>query len=218
MVKYIKFDEHSGGFDMKNKRKKLVLIIICCIASALTILGGIILFTGDNKQDFPEDILPDFSFYPPNYDIDILEDPEYLSLNRDISYIKGAVTVTVKPDEYSSTDIMLQFLSEYINTLINGDYEGYPMFFSDEYKEKNSLPEKFTMQRIHNILIEKISEEKSKAGNTLYVYMLDYQISLNNGTLRRDMDSDSSRPQFLVIKEENGEYKIDNIITYYNQE
>ena len=202
---------------MKKKRKKLIILIVLASIILLSIVGALLLFLPQNKEEFPEPILPDLYFYTPDYEIDILSDPEYLELNRDISYKRGAVTTTVSPESYASTDVVLAFIAEYVNTMINGDYNAYPLFFTDEYKAKNDLPEKFTMQRIYNITVEMISEERNDEGENQYIYMLDYYICKNDGTLRRDMDSDSSRPQYLVITGSTDNFKIDNIITYFNQ-
>ncbi|MEE0969712.1 MAG: hypothetical protein U0M06_10105 [Clostridia bacterium] len=164
----------------------------------------------------PEDVeLPSDCFYTPDYETDIRNDPEYLALNRTLSYRNGAVTVTVIPDEYSYIDEVLPFIADYIDTMINGDFSSYPQFFSEEYKKSNIIPQKFTMQRIYNITVEKISEEYNEKGSIQYIYMLDYMIKRNDGTLRRDIDSDSSRPQYLVIRKTDSYYIIDSIITYY---
>ena len=74
--------------------------------------------------------------------------------------------------------------------------------------------EKFTMQRIYNVTIEKISEGRGENGDPQLVYMLDFMINKNNGSLRNDMDSDSSKPWYLSIVNVDGNYLIDNIITY----
>ena len=65
------------------------------------------------------------------------------------------------------------------------------------------------MQRLYDIKIEKISSEAPN-----YIYMLEYKIHKNDGTFRRDIDSDAARPQYLVILEKNDVFLIDEIITY----
>ncbi len=198
------------------KRSRSIFIIISAVA-LLVVVGGILLFwylTYDSNSD---DIKPALFFYEADYSTDILSDPEYLKLNRAISYKNGAVMISVEPENYAETDKLLDFLAEFLNTAINGDYKSYPKYFTEEYKSKNDIPEKFTMQRIYNITIEKISESAEEyKGRTInqYVYMLDYMIKRNDGTLRKDIESDASIPQYLVIKEIDGELLIDNILTY----
>lgn len=197
------------------KKIHKIRIIIISLSILLIAIGIFLIFNG-SKEDMPEDVeLPSDCFYTPDYETDIRNDPEYLALNRTLSYRNGAVTVTVIPDEYSYIDEVLPFIADYIDTMINGDFSSYPQFFSEEYKKSNIIPQKFTMQRIYNITVEKISEEYNEKGSIQYIYMLDYMIKRNDGTLRRDIDSDSSRPQYLVIRKTDSYYIIDSIITYY---
>ncbi len=192
-------------------RKKLIIIITAVILPII-LIGGLLIFDKAEKEE--TNINYNFNFYEKNYDENILEDEEYRGLNRIISYKNGAVTISVLPEEYASIDPVLEFLSEFVNLMINGKYEEYPSYFSNNYKQKNYLPEKFTMQRIYNVTIEKISEGMAHDGKAQLVYMLDFMINKNNGSLRDDIDSDSSKPWYLTIIEENGKYLIDNILTY----
>ena len=202
---------------MHNNRKRLIIITFAICA--VLILGGALWLLEflEDRNSITNSKLPELNFYSPDYEVNILDDTEYLELNRIISYRNGPLTITVSPEDYLATDPVLAFLADMIDTMINGNYSEYPNYFSEKYKSENTLPEKFTMQRLYNITVERISEEKDEDGNTLLVYMMDYMISKNDGTLRRDMDSDASRPWYLVIKNENGEYKIYNILTYSNR-
>ena len=76
-------------------RKKLVISIIFLtfLAFSLIVLLNIL---SDNDKNTSSDItLPDEMFYEPDFDADILSDPEYLELNRAISYTNGAITYTI---------------------------------------------------------------------------------------------------------------------------
>ena len=157
-----------------------------------------------------------FSFYEPDYKTDILSDPEYLSLNRIVSYKNGPVMTTVLPQDYEKTDKILSFLVSYLDAAIKGDYSNYSDFFTEEYISENGIPEKFTMQRIYNITVEKLNEaSQNENGQTSnqFVYSLSYMIARNDGTFRSDMESDALKPQYLVIKEISGEFYIDKILT-----
>ena len=198
-----------------SKRRKKLLIMLIGLGLFLLFVIGVLIFDmlGENDSDDFEK-LPEFDLYTPDYDINILQDPEYTELNRLVSYKNGAVTVTVAPEEYPATDPVLAFIAELTDTMIGGRYSEYPSFFSESYILENELPESFTMQRIYDITVERIGEEQGSSGENLLIYMLDYKISKNDGTLRRDIGSDSSKPWYLAIVSENGEYKIDNILTY----
>ncbi len=157
-----------------------------------------------------------FSFYEPDYKTDILSDPEYLSLNRIVSYKNGPVMTTVLPQDYEKTDKILSFLASYLDAAIKGDYSNYSDFFTEEYISENGIPEKFTMQRIYNITVEKLNEAGQNANgqtSNQFVYSLSYMIARNDGTFRSDMESDALKPQYLVIKEISGEFYIDKILT-----
>ncbi len=194
-------------------RKKLIIILSGIILPLILIPTLLILDKAENKENASK-AEHNFDFYSVDYNENIFEDEDYLSLNHIISYKNGPVTISVLPEEYAAIDPVLSFLAELIDIMKNGDCEAYQTFFSENYKEKNSSPEKFTMQRIYNVTIEKISEGRGDNGESQLVYMLDFMISKNNGSLRNDMDSDSSKPWYLTIISENGQYKIDNILTY----
>ncbi len=196
-----------------NTRKKLLIIIISALALIAVLMAVISILSDKEKNGTEADVaLPDEYFYTPDYTIDIQNDPEYLELNRIISYKNGAVTISVTPEKYSETDPVLNFISSYLQVLVCGEYEKYSEYFTEKYKQNNTLPEKFTMQRIHNISVEKISETTNDSGEVLYVYMLDYMIDKNNGTFRRDIDSSSSRPLYYVLLKSGDSFIIDEII------
>ena len=193
-------------------QKKLIIILSGIILPLILIPSLFILEKAESEEkNIKTDY--DFVFYSADYDENIFEDEEYLTLNHIISYKNGPITISVLPEEYVSIDPVLNFLSELVNVMKNGDYEAYSAYFSDDFKAKISLPEKFTMQRIYNVTIEKLSEGRGEDGETQLVYMLDFMISKNNGSLRNDIDSDSSKPWYLTITVENGKYLIDNILT-----
>ena len=46
---------------------------------------------------------------------------------------------------------------------------------------------------------------------TEYVLIVEYKIHENNGSFRKDIESDASRPQYFVINNSTGEFKVMNI-------
>lgn len=198
-----------------NKNSKRIRIIALVLSAFVFLFGIFLIFDYmEGKKGIVQDEVYFSNFYEPNFSSNIFDDTEYLGLNRIISYKNGATTITVAPENYLSTDPILDFLCKFTDTIINGDYENYPKYFSKEYLAQNDIPEKFTMQRLYNITVEKISEDKHISGDSQHIYMLDYMINKNDGTFRRDMDSDASKPWYLTIITEDGTYKIDRIITY----
>ncbi len=98
------------------------------------------------------------------------------------------------------------------------DPEGY----SDEQLLTLGTEESFTMQKVYDAVITDYgsSQQTDSSGNTFdaYYYRLAYKIRHNNGTLRTDMDSDSYRPQDIVIRlNADGEYEIISVTTYFTE-
>ena len=158
----------------------------------------------------------DFIFHEIDFDTDILLDPEYLALDRSVSLKLGNQTVTID-DGYRSENGTIEFMMEYLNCIIGGDYNSYKNFFSQLYFETENVPEIFTMQRVYETTIEIIGETavtKSNKNYTEYRLSLDYKINRNDGTLRNDMGSDCFRTQYFLITNREGSLKIDTIKTF----
>ncbi len=169
------------------------------------------------KADRTEDFGHNYAFFNENYEENIFEDEAYLALNHSVLYKKGAVTTSLDLSRKQEFDAPLIFLLDYIDTVKNGRYQEYDKFFSALYFTVSINSEKFTMQRIYDVLIENIGEEKKENGTNIYteyVYSLEYKIMQNNGTFRDDIGSDSVRTQYFLITDREGELLIDNIITY----
>ena len=197
-------------------RKKLIIII--AILAVFCVFSAILLFNeNESDNNFYAETLPEEFFFEPDYGADIMSEQEYISLNRIISYKNGAVTYTGLPENYESTDKILAFIANFVDTIINGDAKKHSDFFSEKYEKECDLPERFTMQRLHNIKVEKISEGTVTEDGVLrnqYIYSLEYMIFKNDGTYRRDIDINSTKAQYLVITEREGALQIDGIITY----
>jgi hypothetical protein len=102
--------------------------------------------------------------------------------------------------------------------MINGDVNSYNECYSDLYYEKEKPKEKFTMQKIYDVVIKKMSEESvtdTDGKYTKYVFSLNYKILNNNGTLRNDF-LNGTRTQYIYITNREGELKIDGITVLKN--
>lgn len=121
----------------------------------------------------------------------------------------------------------------------SGDADAYNSCFGDDYfaavgkdiltangKEPSKLGKEelisagqkksFTAQKVYDAVITNMgSSKKTDSGKDFiaYYFRLEYKIRHNNGTLRTDMDSDSVRPQDIVITDDNpdGELKIRSV-------
>ena len=161
----------------------------------------------------------DILFAPADYETDIFEDENYLSMNRRIKYIEGAQSTEVALDEDGSYyGAGLVFFQNYFNCVINGDYETYQTFISDDYDEKNAypIPEKFTMQKIHSISVEHRSDADTivSSNEVRRYYVVKYQIYQNNGTFRDDIRPTDILPLLFELTTIGEETKITKIVKF----
>ena len=159
-------------------------------------------------------------FAPADYEENIFEDQEYLALIEKgfIDYTDYATNITLGIDYASAIDHGedVQFMVDYIYAIIAGDAEEYNNFFSDEYYKKNEPKEKFTMQKLYEVNISKVSvtQKSDKSGNTYneYQYIVKYKILDNNGTFRNDFNS-GTKEQYIFFTNKTGDFLIDRIST-----
>ena len=81
------------------------------------------------------------------------------------------------------------------------------------YLKENQIPD-FTQQMIYESHIYYYSTEAQKDGSKLVTYRLEYKIYQNNGTYRRDVGSDSPKPEYLVlwVSPDESDIKIERIV------
>jgi hypothetical protein len=105
-----------------------------------------------------------------------------------------------------------------IRAVINGDADAYNALFSSNYYKNHDPEPPFTMQRLYDIKLTKVSEtlvagEKGKY--TQYEFEVEYKIRLNDGTYRTDIGHDESKKQYFVLSDSvTGEVLIDQILEY----
>ena len=196
-----------------EKRSIVIFLTIGLVIFVLTFFAIYLLGNERTNNRVPK---YDFIFHEIDFDTDILLDPEYLALDRSVSLKLGNQTVTID-DGYRSENGTIEFMIEYLNCIIGGDYNSYKNFFSQLYFETENVPEIFTMQRVYETTIEIIGETavtESNKNYTEYRLSLDYKINRNDGTLRNDMGSDCFRTQYFLITNREGSLKIDTIKTF----
>ena len=203
----------------KNSKKKLA-IAISCVVVAIVLLAVIVevIEYFDAKKSY--ELFEDFDFYPADYNENIFEDEEYMELisGEYIKFCDSATNVTVginteNTEGYSNE---LLFMLGYVDDIINGDHESYNARFSDIYYDNHKPLERFTMQKVHDVLItqkttEKVTDKKTGINYTKYLFVLEYKIYKNNGTFRRDIFGDGFRKQYIIFTDRNGELLIDSI-------
>ena len=201
----------------KSRLKKKIIIVIIAVLALMAFMFisifvlDIVLDKIRNKEEENN-----FNFYEADYSENIFEDAEYLSLieNGYISYCDADnVTLGIDESDAETYGKDVAFMVSYIKHMINGDVDKYNQCYSDLYYEKEDPKENFTMQKIYDVVLKKITEESVSDGKetyTKYVFSLNYKILKNNGTLRNDF-LDGSRTQYIYITNREGELKIDGV-------
>ena len=151
-----------------------------------------------------------------------MENAEYLGLNRQVDYCADpsgyGLTMSITDENREEFEDSVLFLHDYIQTIIKGDAAAYNKLFNDKYFEDNEPKGAFSQQMLHEIDIRFMSESK-EGEERLITYRLEYQIHRNDGTFRRDVDSDASRPQDITVRVGvDGSILIERVITYYSKQ
>jgi len=203
----------------KEKLKKLIIIAVAAVM-VLTLIAYVLTVVLEHVRDSINDTHStpknDVIVFPPaDYDENIFEDAIYMMFDRSIKFTQDGYGITLTEDELENFGAGAKLFYDYFNTVINGRYEEYPEFFSDRYKNDIELPEKFTMQKIYDIDIRLYSREQIDDSDKTYLetYEVRYKIRSNNGTLRNDVESDTTKPIVfeLIVDDTNKTAVIDDI-------
>ena len=208
--------------DKRRNKKRAAIILICAVVLMLVLLA---LNSIDWQSAAARAVSPskqeqrEFYFWPVNYDADIFLDSQYMDKNRYISYTDGAETTLITDGSYSLYGPAVVVLAEYIDAAINGDAERLNSLFTDEYWESHEKYGRITMQRIYNADLQLISRnvitEGRYKGATRWTFDVRYMIMKNDGTFRRDMESDSSVPLVFEVLSD-GVNTLINSVSEYN--
>ena len=167
-----------------------------------------------------EEPVYDFDFYPADYSENIFENEEYMALISDkfIEYTDASMNLTVGITRDNAIDYGadVAFMAEYIYTVQAGEVARYNGFFSEEYYKDNSKKENFTMQKLYDVNIAKVSAETAydESGRmyTKYKYKVEYSIFQNNGTFRNDFNT-GRKAQYILFTNKSGQLLIDGVST-----
>lgn len=219
----------------KTKLKKLSLIIIIILFSMLLLLAVLWGISALLKKDkIPTRVVDGtIRFSDVNYDINIFDDPIYVGKERNIMYLEygtgslvgGSYTGDdawhgIAPEsEYANECAEAIFFRNYFICLISGEYSAYPDFFTDNFFNYYTVPEKFTMQKIYDITVSLYNREGINYEDGTAViehYIVNYKIMNNNGSFRGDIGSDAEKPLYFKLLKYNGVIKIE-AITFINE-
>ena len=208
----LSFEEQSRIARESTRRLKrnMIIVLVCMVAFAIISIPLInFLSRIQDKGGKGEETSPPSGtiiFATPNFDYNILEDEEYLSLNRRFYLCdeRYGITEELTDKNIAAYGEAAMVLRDAINALIAGDADAYNALFSENYYATHKPESAFTMQRIYDIkfTLVKETEKVGERGNyTQYEYEVEYKIQLNDGTFRTDIGHDESRKQYFVLSD-----------------
>ena len=205
---------------MHNKAKKgfVPKLVILAIVLAMLLVIGIVVSNSVNRgsSQTKEEFTVDASKFAETKeeDFDIMEYDDYLALNRTIMFSEKDTGVSYSIDDTNywgfGEDIKLVY--ELIEALVAGDSETYNSLVHKDVGHFDS----FTQQQIYDVFVTREEKSNVNSGNTSYteyVVKVEYKIHENNGSFRRDIESDASRPQYFVIDNSNGSLLVTEIVS-----
>ncbi len=200
-------------------KKKLLTIIIIAAVGAFVLIGAIVALLESldgtrNSGGEVDTVDPWLLEETKPEDFDIMEYEEYLMLDRNIYHDdkQTGIRVSVSEEEYSMYGEGFELLCRVIESVIAGDAGAYNGYMGDDSLKK----EWFSQQQIYAIEISPYSTQnltdKNGRAYTEYVLTVRYKIHENNGTYRNTVDSDEVRPQYFVVNNSGGEYRVMDIL------
>lgn len=220
------FEEQSRQARESTRRLKrnMIVVLICMVVFAVVAIPLINMLDGLQNGGEEEETkkLPPSSiiFATPDYEYDIMQDQDYLQLNRRIYHCddRSGMTEELTDKNVTGYGPAAAVLRAYINAVIAGDADALNALFSENYFANHEAEPPFTMQRLYDIKLTKINETivaDEKGKYTQYEYEVEYKIRLNDGTFRTDIGHDESKKQYFVLSDSvTGEVLIDQILEY----
>ena len=207
---------------MNNKRKIKIGIVVfflfAVLISLLTLIDFEALYlklAGPIEVDIPSYSEKDFS--PADYYTDILKDPEYLELERVLTWQENGITEKLLDNDYKKYDEEGELINLYFESLIMGDAQTYNSLFSEEYLKKHGEQPNFPMQRVYDMRAVVLQRSEDNIGAEHLTIKLFYKIQRNDGTVRSDMLSDVYVPIDIKVSiPAGGDAKIESIVHYYD--
>ena len=214
-----KIKERTAVIEQTRRMKKRILTVGMAVVAVLFLLFFVLWLVDWLAHRNAGVVNRDYEFYPP-YDGDIMENAEYLELNRMIDYCNDpqgyGLRQSIVEENEEEFDASVLFLRDYLQTVIAGDATAYNTYFNDIYFENNEPKSAFYQQMLYNMAIYFESTEKQESGDTLTTYRLEYMIYRNNGSFHSDVGSDAILPRHVTLRiSPDGTVKIERIRTSY---
>ncbi len=220
---------NSGDSVDLSSKKQFFLIFLCAAAliALFLIVRNIYYSDTSDSSYYPDswlntgtnDRVPVYKYYDPDWESDILNDPDYTALKGDIFYAPNdSEMFSVGKEEYLNKGGKgLLFMANYVNAVIAGDHETLNKMFTDSFLKENGLYEDFTEQRLYDIKIKKYHYANPKYENSNIkdeYYIITYKIDRNDGLFRDDIGQEGELAQlFEVFIFDDGTVLADNIIS-----
>lgn len=202
-----------------SNSKKLKITIIVIFALMLLLLAVLMLISevlsGVERGNKIEVVTVDPSKLSETKEegFDIFEYEEYLKYDRNIylNDVRSGVKQSVDDNSYNQYGEAFELTYNLIKAIIRGDSDTYNSLIHEDVGHYDS----FTQQQLYDIEISIESENLLNEDNNVYneyVLVVEYKIHENNGSFRKDIESDASRPQYFVINGSTGELLVMDII------
>lgn len=195
--------------NIKNKKKiKKLIIISLSVLVILLVIYFILSFVDENiKNDKTPWLTPDdqVRFSNINYETDIFDDVIYMGKNRSVFYSEYETGELINSENINEYGPCAVFFENFFDIAVNGKYNEFGSLFTEEYLKIYIVPEKFTMQKVYDIEVNRTDEGILDSGDEYYKYEVRFKIMNNNGSFRNDMGSDEVKPLvfFLIKKDTN---------------
>lgn len=218
--------------ESKALKKKMLKAGIVLLAALAFIFCVVLLMDYINRptSEIPDDL---YKFDPPYQTLDEAKKMQYQSEYNNLAEEKHIIEYYhygnpekdgyregITAENRDRMDVGVLFLCDWLDTVKNGDADGYNSYFSEAYWEENK-PEGvlkkdfFSPQMIYDINIAPISKTTDQ-GDQLYTYWVEYKILHNDGTFRRDIGSNMCRRQDITVRVRNdGTAIIEKLVTVY---
>ena len=206
-------DEQNVKKEPKSNKFTSKIIIFSIVLIGVLLIGVIVseIVTNLSKGGNEEEITVDPSKLSETKEegFDIMEYDVYLNLNRTIMFYEKDSGVSYSADSSNCKGLGddVELVCQLIDAIVAGDDYTYNSLVNDKSKHRDS----FTQQQVYDIFVTRESMEQINSEGksyTEYVVVIEYKIHENNGTFRRDIESDVARPQYFVINNSTGEYKV----------
>lgn len=206
--------KETEAAEKSNKRKRniVVLSVFVGVALLLGVVLLLLLFPKHEPRPTQEELIQEFYeanksyFATPDFERDPASDAAYMSRFDRTFYLKeGGATVTLTAASREDAP-SLDTVCRLIEASMNGDAAAYNALFTDRYLTERGAQAAFTKQKLYNITVVAGGET-----NGVSYYTVRYSIKDNDGTLRRDVLSDTERDMVLSVRETENGFLIDTM-------